>query len=104
MKELRLRTDRIKFWLASGAQPTDTVAVLLWKAGLIPAPPVRFQPTKSTPRAERGLHTQTDSMGSVCIAGRPVQHPAAALASVQIGMARQVLAALRQAPSTGLGR
>ena len=53
MKEVRLKVDRVKYWLGVGAQPSDSVAHLLWKAGLVPAPPIRFQPIKSVPKAER---------------------------------------------------
>ena len=43
-KEVRLRVDRIKYWLGEGAQPSERVAYLLWRAGLTPAPPVGFSP------------------------------------------------------------
>jgi small subunit ribosomal protein S16 len=32
---LNLRTDRVNYWLDSGAQPTDTVRSLLRKAGVL---------------------------------------------------------------------
>lgn len=35
--------DRIKYWLGVGAQPSERVAYLLWRAGLMPEPPIRFQ-------------------------------------------------------------
>lgn len=47
VKEVRLRMDRIKYWLGVGAQPSDRVAYLLWRSGLLPTPPIRFQPSKS---------------------------------------------------------
>ena len=36
-KEVRLRVDRVKYWLSVGAQPSDRVAYLLWRGGLLPA-------------------------------------------------------------------
>ncbi len=33
--ELKVDADRVKYWLASGAQPTDTVKTLLKKAEVI---------------------------------------------------------------------
>ena len=38
-KHLRLNTERIRHWLACGAQPSDTVARLLEKANLMPPRP-----------------------------------------------------------------
>jgi len=43
IKEVRLRLDRIKYWISVGAQPSDRVAYLLWRAGMLPPPPIRFQ-------------------------------------------------------------
>jgi small subunit ribosomal protein S16 len=40
-KYLRINTERVKYWLVHGAEPTQTVARLLGKADIIPAPPVR---------------------------------------------------------------
>jgi hypothetical protein len=53
---VRLRVDRIKYWLGVGAQPSDRVAYLLWRAGLMPEPPIRFQTqkSKSKQKAEGG--------------------------------------------------
>jgi ribosomal protein S16 len=84
IKELRLKIDRVKYWMSVGAQPSDMVAVLLWKAGVLPAPPVRYQPVKSVKRSERAaLHTATARaisasvlpMCSVRFAGIPAQLP-----------------------------
>ena len=43
VKEVRLEVDRVKYWLSTGAQPSERVAFLLWRAGLAPAPPIRWQ-------------------------------------------------------------
>jgi small subunit ribosomal protein S16 len=74
-KEVRLRVDRIKYWLAVGAQPSDRVAYLFWRAGLMPAPPLRFSPTQMIPKktrreaakAAKGYHTLTDALISTTL-------------------------------------
>lgn len=47
VKEVRIKVDRLKYWLSVGAQPSERVAFLLWRAGMLPAPPIRYQPQKS---------------------------------------------------------
>ena len=42
-KHVGLNIERIKYWLAMGAQPSDTVASLLGRAGIIPRPPRRYR-------------------------------------------------------------
>lgn len=51
-KALGLNVERVKYWLAVGAQPSDRVAYLLWRAGLLPAPPIPHTPTRWVPRAQ----------------------------------------------------
>ena len=52
-KEIRLKTDRLKYWLAVGAQPSDRVAWILGKFGILPPPPRKFSPQKMVPKKER---------------------------------------------------
>jgi small subunit ribosomal protein S16 len=47
MKEIRLKEDRLKYWLSVGAQPSDRMAWILGKFGLLPKPPTKFSPNKS---------------------------------------------------------
>ncbi|MBX9786793.1 MAG: 30S ribosomal protein S16 [Alphaproteobacteria bacterium] len=49
---IRLNSDRIKYWLGVGAQPTDRVALFLGKAKLIEMPAVHETPLKSAPKAK----------------------------------------------------
>jgi len=49
---IRLNSDRIKYWLGVGAQPTDRVALFLGKAKLIAMPAVHETPLKSAPKAK----------------------------------------------------
>ena len=37
-KALKLKEDRVKYWLSVGAQPSDTVRSLLKKVGIDPTP------------------------------------------------------------------
>lgn len=46
-----LETDKIKEWLAKGAQPTERVAIMLGQAGIIPMPEQSNRPNKSKPKA-----------------------------------------------------
>lgn len=42
-----LNEDRIKHWLAEGAEPSDRVAIFLGKAGIIPMPAQKNNPQKA---------------------------------------------------------
>ena len=53
MRQLLSRRAR-RFWLASGAEPSDRVEKLLGLAGVLPSPPPRLhQRLQSVPKAER---------------------------------------------------
>ena len=47
-----LNTDRIKYWLSVGAQPSDRVQRFLADAGLAEKPVIRETPQKSAPKAK----------------------------------------------------
>ena len=49
-ERLVLDEERIKYWLANGAQATDRVAKFLGKAGLIKMPVYPEQPKQSLPK------------------------------------------------------
>jgi small subunit ribosomal protein S16 len=53
VKEIRLKTDRLKYWLAVGAQPSDRVAWVLGKFGILPPPPRKFSPNNMVPKKDR---------------------------------------------------
>lgn len=44
-----INSERAKYWLDQGAQPSDRVAVFLGKAGIAPAPAQRNNPNKAKP-------------------------------------------------------
>lgn len=47
-----LNAERIKHWLAQGAQPSDRVAIFLGNAGIIAKPKFQAGPKKSAPKAK----------------------------------------------------
>jgi small subunit ribosomal protein S16 len=49
---MRLEIDRIKYWLSVGAQPSDRVAYLLWRTGLLPPPPITLMTKGQKKRGE----------------------------------------------------
>ncbi len=51
-QRVTLNTDRIKYWLSQGAQPSDRVAIFLAKAGLMDMPKWNDTPNKSAPKAK----------------------------------------------------
>lgn len=85
-KEVRLRLDRIKYWLSVGAQPSDRVNFLLWRAGLMPAPPIHFTPTQWVPKKvlreqAKKFHSMSEAQLS---AGRPSAGPSRPHASAYV--------------------
>ena len=53
IKEIRLKEDRLKYWLSVGARPTDRVGWILGKFGILPPPPPRFSPQHMIPKKDR---------------------------------------------------
>jgi small subunit ribosomal protein S16 len=47
---VRLKDERIKYWLSQGALATDRVAKFLGKAGVAPMPVFPEQPKQSLPK------------------------------------------------------
>lgn len=47
-----LNTERIQYWLSQGAQPTERVAMMLGKAGLVAMPKQTVRPNKAQPKAK----------------------------------------------------
>lgn len=50
VKEITLNSERIKYWLTCGAQPSDRVAWLLAKCEIIPPTPKRFSSNYILPK------------------------------------------------------
>uniref|UniRef100_A0A7S0C1J3 Ribosomal protein S16 n=1 Tax=Proboscia inermis TaxID=420281 RepID=A0A7S0C1J3_9STRA len=53
IKEVRLKTDRLRYWISVGAQPSDRVAWVLGKFGVLPPAPPKFSPQKMIPKKDR---------------------------------------------------
>ena len=49
-ESLNLDTDRIKYWLSQGAQPSDRVARFLGQENIIPMPAQKNNPIKAKPK------------------------------------------------------
>ena len=52
-ERIGLQTDRIKYWLSQGAQPTTRVARILGENKLIEMPSKGNNPTKAVPKKDR---------------------------------------------------
>ena len=52
IKEIRLKVDRLRYWISVGAQPSDRVAWILGKFGILPPPPQRFSVKKMIPKKD----------------------------------------------------
>jgi small subunit ribosomal protein S16 len=53
MKEIRLQTDRLKYWLGVGAQPSKRVSWILSKFGILPPLPHSYNPQKMKPKKDQ---------------------------------------------------
>ena len=61
IKEVALKTDRVRYWLGVGAQPSPTVGRLLGSAGIVPRFPQQFKNINSVPKHERDFSTYAKS-------------------------------------------
>ena len=57
VKKLRLKEDRVNYWLSVGAQPTDTVAKLLGYVNILPPPPFTPKTIRHIPKQDREFST-----------------------------------------------
>ena len=53
IKEIRLKTDRLKYWISVGAQPSKRVQWILGKFGVLPPSPPRFSGKHLLPKKDR---------------------------------------------------
>ncbi|WOL06489.1 Ribosomal protein S16 [Canna indica] len=58
-KRMGLIFDRVKYWLSVGAQPSDPVQRILFRAGLLPPPPMLAMTRKGGPRDTRPIDPMT---------------------------------------------
>ena len=53
VKELRVNSERVRYWMSVGAQPSDRVKWLLGLANVLPMPPTRQSLKKCIPKSQR---------------------------------------------------
>ncbi|CAO2202571.1 unnamed protein product [Urochloa humidicola] len=58
-KRMGLKFDRVKYWLSVGAQPSDPVERILFRAGILPPPPMLAMTHKGGPRDRRLIDPMT---------------------------------------------
>ena len=52
-RQLSINVPRADYWLSVGAQPSNRVAWILGKFGVLPPPPPRYSVEKMVPRKDR---------------------------------------------------
>jgi hypothetical protein len=75
--QIRLKTERLKYWLSVGAQPSKRVSFLLGMADLIPKAPVPQLTIRNVPKAERkfGTYAAVNAVPSVGVIGGGWEKP-----------------------------
>ncbi|KAK1610597.1 hypothetical protein QYE76_034270 [Lolium multiflorum] len=58
-KRMGLKFDRVKYWLSVGAQPSDPVQRILFRAGVLPPPPLLAMGRKGGHRDRNPIHPMT---------------------------------------------
>ena len=76
-ERIGLQTDRIKYWLSQGAQPTTRVARLLGEHELIPMPVKGNNPMKAVPKKDRKKEAKEESPKEGQKADAPKEAPKA---------------------------
>ena len=76
-ERIGLQTDRIKYWLSQGAQPTTRVARLLGEHELIPMPVKGNNPMKAIPKKDRKKEAKEESPKEGQKADAPKEAPKA---------------------------
>ena len=83
---LSVNSDRVKFWMNKGAQPTDRVHKLLALADILKAPEIREQPKKSAvgkKRAEREAEAAEAKAAAAQAEEAPVEEAPADVSSAE---------------------
>ncbi len=83
---LSVNSDRVKFWMNKGAQPTDRVHKLLALADILKAPEIREQPKKSAvgkKRAEREAEAAEAKAAEAQAEEAPVEEAPADVSSAE---------------------
>ena len=63
-ERIGLESERIKYWLSQGAQPTTRVARILGENNFIPMPAAGNNPNKAIPKKERNKEAEAPKEGA----------------------------------------
>jgi small subunit ribosomal protein S16 len=76
-ERLNLDTDRIKYWLSQGAQPSDRVARFLGQENIIPMPAQKNNPIKAKPKKKAQEKLKAAEEAKKAAEAAPAAAPAA---------------------------
>jgi small subunit ribosomal protein S16 len=82
-ERLNLDIERIKYWLAQGAQPSERIARFLGQAEVIPMPAQRNNPIKAKPKKKAQEKLKAAAEAKKAAEAAPVETPAAEAAPVE---------------------
>ena len=71
-ERIGLESERIKYWLSQGAQPTTRVARILGENNFIPMPKSGNNPNKAIPKKERNKEADASKKGAASD-GKPAE-------------------------------
>ncbi len=100
-ERLNLDTDRIKYWLSQGAQPSDRVARFLGQENIIPMPAQKNNPIKAKPKkkAQEKLKAAEEAKKAAEAAAAAPAAPAAEEAPVAEAAPAEEAPVAEQAPT-----
>ncbi len=93
-----INSDRAKYWLSVGAQPTDRVVGFFAAAGLVAAPEKTTQTKKTQPKAkaQQRLKEQADAAEATRLAAEEAKEAAAAAAAAPALVVEEVAAPVEE--------
>ncbi|MGH6719224.1 MAG: 30S ribosomal protein S16 [Alphaproteobacteria bacterium] len=72
-RRVTLNEDRVRFWLARGAKPSDRVARILGRAAIIPAPKFTKGVGKAKTKAEAAAKAATEAQEKAAAKDKPAE-------------------------------
>ena len=82
-ERLNLDIERIKYWLAQGAQPSERIARFLGQAEVIPMPAQRNNPIKAKPKKKAQEKLKAAEAKKAAAEAAPAETPAAEAAPAE---------------------
>ena len=100
-QRVQLVTERIKYWLGEGAQPSERVAIFLGKAGLIdmPAQPVRPNKAEPSEKTKLKLADKQERVGAAKEAAKAAEAEAKEAAKAAEAEAKEAAKAAAKTPA-----